>query len=200
MIIAAPTVEHSGTRFVIDLFAGFAHRYPLQGVEPGVDTLVQAHFGQAKEWGAFEGILDRHDPPVVIPLRRLHALFLSWERRGKWWRDLDHELAMMVNMIDRDPYWLPIDATDREEWLDAINAGLGLTLDTDWPIIGSDKRTAGQAEDEIVDQAGYRILRDKFDWFFEQVYRANVCGTPPHSSRRRAIGRETGRRSTFRAL
>lgn len=168
MIVAAPTVEHSGTRFVIDLFCGFTHIYPLQGVKAGVDTLVQTHFGQAKEWGAFEGILDKYDPPVVIPLRRLHSIFLSWESRAK--SGLDHQLTLMTNMIDRDPFWLPIDAYDRDEWLQDINDGLGLHLHTDWPIVGSDKRTVGKPEKTIQDQENYHRLKDKYDWFFSQVY------------------------------
>lgn len=173
MIVAAPTVEHSGTRFVIDLFhrAGFGHIHPQQPWgHPNV--LVQAHFGQMKHWGKFEEILEVYDPPMVIPLRRLHSIFLSWERRQKGFRSLDNELALMTNMNDRDPYWLPVDAPDRDEWLSEINDGLGLHLETEWPIIGSDKRTAGKPEETIKDQSEYHRLKDKYDWFFSQVYRA----------------------------
>ena len=170
MIVAAPTVEHAGTRFVIDLFRGFQHRHPQEGIAPGADILVQAHFGQAKNWGRFEEILQEYSPPVVIPVRRLHSIVLSWERRGKGFETLDLELAMMVNMVDADPYWLPIDADDRDEWLAEINDGLGLNLYTEWPIVGSDKRTAYKPEKTIGDQETYSRLRDKYDWFFGQIY------------------------------
>lgn len=173
MIIAAPTVEHSGTRFVIDLFhrAGFGHKHP-QDISGHPDILVQAHFGQAKHWGAFEEILDHYDPPVVIPLRRLHSIFLSWERRNKGFRTLDNELALMTNMVDRDPFWLPIDAGDRDEWLQEINEELGLNLTTEWPIVGSDKRTAGKPPETIKEQDEFERLEAKYAWFFDQIYRA----------------------------
>lgn len=169
MIICAPTIEHSGTRFVIDLFKGFIHKRPNELIGQG-DILVQTHFGQ-KHWGRFEAILES-DPPIVIPLRKLHSIFLSWERRQKGFTQLDTELAMMTNMVDRDIYWLPIDSEDRDEWLSDINQGLGLNLYTDWPIVGSDKRTAYKPEKTIQNQESYLRLKDKYDWFFSQVYRA----------------------------
>jgi hypothetical protein len=45
----------------------------------------------------------------------------------------------IINELDPlDPYYLPVDlAKTRQQWLDAINEGIGLNLKTDWPVIGS---------------------------------------------------------------
>lgn len=172
MIVAAPTAEHSGTRFLIDLFRreGFVHNNTpfLVG---GPDIVVQVHFGQ-KNWQAFEELVEDRGFPIVIPVRRLHSVFLSWEARGKNTDLLDERIGLMTEWSERSPYWLPIDSDDRDEWLDEVRDGLGLKLETDWPIIGSDKHTNGKTEDRIQDQAGYTRLRDKFAWFYEQIYRA----------------------------
>lgn len=170
MIVAAPTVEHSGTHFLIDLFRGFLHRHPTGNVAPGVNTLVQCHFGQAKHWGAFERIMVDFEPPLVIPVRRLHAIVLSWESRQKRLTALDRELSLMTDMVERQPYWLPIDAPDREDWLAEINDGLGLNLHTEWPVVGSEKKTNGKPEDLIQDRNAYENLKAKHGWFFEQIY------------------------------
>lgn len=168
-MIACPTVEHSGTHFVLNLFeqAGFTQAPPKVGTR----IVCHAHFGQ-KNWDVLDELIEAREPPVVIPVRPLHAIFLSWEARDKNTDLLDGRFKLLTDQIERDPYWLPIEAADRDAWLAEINEGLGLHIETQWPVVGSEKRTAGQDESRIKDQSGYRALRDKYDWFFEQLYRA----------------------------
>lgn len=170
MIVACPTVQHSGTRFLWNLLSGFK-KINATSEWNFPDLLIHEHFSQ-NDYPRLVGLLDTYEPPIIIPLRRLHSIVLSWERRQKGFDRLDIELERMTGLVDRQPYFLPVDAPDRDDWLQEINEGLNLNLSTDWSIVGSDKHSAGNPESAIRDQETYHRLKEKHDWFFSQVYRA----------------------------
>lgn len=162
-MIFLASVEHSGTRFLLKLFksAGFIHRYPQEPRED--NAVIQDHFGH-KHWDKFLP----GDHPVVIPLRRLHSIFLSWEVRQKDFAVLDAQLSMMRQV--KRPLWLPIDAEDRDVYLGNLNRKLGIHLKTDWCVI-SDKHTDRTPESAIQNVNEYQNLKAKHGRFFSCFYK-----------------------------
>lgn len=75
------------------------------------------------------------DYPLFLPMRHPMDVARSWMRRGK---GMDHWFrAMWRNLFElkagfEDSYWLPIDTTDREGYLDAARERLRAPLATDW--------------------------------------------------------------------
>lgn len=166
-MIFLASVEHSGTRFLLNLFksAGFIHRYPQESWEE--NAVIQDHFGH-KHWDKFFP----GSNPVVIPLRRLHSIFLSWEMRQKDFGVLDNQLSMMRKV--KRPLWMPIDAEDRDVYLANMNRKLGLNLKTDWCVI-SDKHTDRTPESAIQNVNEYTRLKMKYGSFFSRFYHTTVA-------------------------
>jgi hypothetical protein len=94
--------------------------------------------------------------PTIIPLRHPSLIEESWKRReGEFekesWR-LKEEWEFLINEIDpHSPYYLPIDAPDRQDYLDKINKDLGLNIRTRWKPVHSKKNTHSLTFGEIED-------------------------------------------------
>lgn len=142
MIVAS--VRHTGTMFV------FEHLLNRQG--------ENYHFGEKFVHKVYD-----YDGGVIVPLRRLEAIINSWSGRQLDPRDLDAHLEQMIEYVERkSPYLMPIDHPDRQEYLDDINEGFGLSLKTDWPIINS--KSHHHCGDDFS-----RCLRHRP--FFDEIYK-----------------------------
>lgn len=135
MIIACPTIQHTGSYFVVrHLFKGYKHLLFNQTASND-DCIYFDHVWPHKR-KMIKEVCDNH--PVIIPLRHPKVCALSWEHRG---RELDDMCAMfreVVNVYDKyKPYYIPIDTDYRQSSLDSINLKLGLKLETTWPEVHS---------------------------------------------------------------
>lgn len=139
MIVGVP---HTGTRFVHSLFGGEFY-----------------HIGE-------KDIPDI--TPVIVPLRMPHRIIVSCERRGG---NLDVITSQFHELIRRykDPYYLPIDAEDRQDYLDKINQELNLNVHTDWKPIGRYKSYLAEWKD-VQDKERAKQFIQEFQSFFERFY------------------------------
>ena len=152
-MIVIISVRHTGTRFVrshlIDCKYMNRHvgeRY-LHQVEPYIDN------------------------NLVIPLRRLDRIIVSWERRDMGLEGLRDSLNELIDKYDhRDPYYLPIDSDDRDEFLKALNEGMDTDFKTDWPVVDSDKNSSQSNYSDIINKEYANILISEFDQFFSRFY------------------------------
>ena len=146
-MICVPTVQHSGSLFVVDHLFG------------GRDNVVFRHFGQPAFEQLFEHIDGRN---IIIPLRKLKDIATSWSGRQSNPHHLDRDIKLLIAFCEKyDPYFLPIDHENRQDYLDVINEGLSLSLTTDWPVINKMKHRHCGDDFSIVDQ---------HQWFFDKVY------------------------------
>lgn len=137
------SVRHTGTFFVYEeLLKRQATRY---------------HFGE-RYWHQADG-------DVIVPLRSLDSIIQSWDGRQLDPKDLDKALCEMTRYVRKNkPYILPIDHDNRQEYLDRINEGLGLSLKTDWPVINKKNFQSPLGSDFSV--------CERHRPFFDRIYRA----------------------------
>lgn len=75
------------------------------------------------------------EPPLILAMRDPIEVARSWIRRSK---TLDHTFVSMWNNLFAlktsygDSFWLPVDTPDRDAYLDAIEARIGVELNRDW--------------------------------------------------------------------
>ncbi len=111
-MISVVSVPHTGSRFVLTLFTGERKLY---------------HIGQ--EYGP---------KPWIIPLRHPHAVGESWKGRdiagGTLKGGRRKTIGLLAEMFGQLPegLYLPVDSTNRQQFLDRINAELGTHIETDW--------------------------------------------------------------------
>lgn len=148
-MICIPTVQHSGSLFVVDHLFG------------GRKNVVFRHFGQPAFEQIYEHINGRN---CIIPLRRLKDIAYSWSGRQKDPAHLDRDIGLMIEFAQEyNPYFLPIDHDDRDIYLSEINKAFGLNLETDWPVINKQQHRHCGDDFSIV---------DRHQWFFDEIYRA----------------------------
>ena len=113
------------------------------------------------------------DNNLIIPLRRLDRVIVSWERRGMELDWLHRLFAELIEKYDhQSPYYLPIDSDTRDDYLKALNKGMGTDFKTDWPVVGSDKNSSQSEYNDIINKEYANILIKEFEGFFNRFYRA----------------------------
>ena len=175
MIFVVPTVEHSGTHFIVH---HLLRNYPvgtLDQIQDTKDVVYFGHMGQKKyKWDKMMDVMLDRECAIITPLRSLERIVVSWERRRKDLKCLEKELEILVDIIDPlDPFYLPIDADNRDLYLNDINDYLGLHLKTDWPVVSSDKSSYNTTEQHIKDKEIYKRFKEKFEAFFSDFYGRN---------------------------
>ena len=145
VIVRLLSVPHTGTRFTMAIlrFAGMQEGWYK---EPQQGDYIQAHFfGDERP----NPIIYELDHPVIIPLRDINAVRVTWERKGK---SLDNLAAawreMQIYLADHpQTYLLRIDQPQhRESDLQKISELLGRNLYADW----NNKVGSGDEQDKRV--------------------------------------------------
>ena len=71
--------------------------------------------------------------PCIVPMRHPMKVALSYKKRRESLQDMLDGFRRLVTAIDPlNPYYLPLDVPDRQDWLDRINNDLNLDLQTNW--------------------------------------------------------------------
>jgi len=134
------SIEHTGTRFLTDhLLAGVPGVYSHHLTNDAVFVLRE----KMREY------------PCIVPMRHPAKVAQSWSNQGRELDELWNSYRRLILSIDPlGPLYLPLDVSDRQQYLDAINDRCGLALRTDWPVIGSSGITIG------LQGPGRTIVRD----------------------------------------
>lgn len=146
-MIVLPSIRHTGTRFTREL----------------IGDCISRHIGE-KFLDELEPYIDNN---IVIPMRRLDSVIYSWEKRQLKLTDLYACFDILVERYHhRDPFYFPVDATDRDKRLAALNRKFGLSLATDWAAVGTLHRNNTTEHDS---ETAAKLHQD-FDWLFEHIY------------------------------
>ena len=162
MHVLIASVPHTGSRFTVSLFTkvGFVrHKKPRKNAH----SVRLTHVRDDDEWR----IVEKHQGPLIVPIRHPLSCARSYANRdedvreswGYWRRLIDQ-------VIPLDPLLLPIDAADRDGYLEKINSELGLSLTTDWKKFQSKAPFPRWLTPAEV-QGSLDILKDPF---FERFY------------------------------
>lgn len=170
MIIGMPSVRHTGTRVVRGMFYGFKQMHPEQKCFG--DGIYSRHIGEKYEHEANQEIL-------VIPLRRIDRIIVSWERREKSLDELDERLYRLVTYYDpKRPFYIPIDSDDRNTYWLRMCEELKISIVPQWQVI-SEKDSIFAGFSDIIDKDKGKTLIDKYRRFFSRFYSAaDFTGVP----------------------
>ena len=141
-MIAIASVQHTGTTFTRRLFLP--------------NRIKVAHFSQ----GHLDTIAQHKIH--ITPLRKLEAIIGSWKRRFMDMKRL--YLAIDEMTRHRTDFYLPVDAEDREDYLNAISEATGRKLVTDWEPVGH-RGHLHESGEEHNPEYSELILRDYSEWF-----------------------------------
>lgn len=146
-MIIIPTVQHTGSLFVVDHLFG------------GRDKVVFRHFGQKNFKDVYNHIDGRN---IIIPLRKLDKIIESWAGRQSNPYHLDRDIALLIDFAEKyNPYFLPIDHERREDFLKTISKAFKIDLQTDWPVVNKQKhRPCGDDFSKV----------KRHQWFFDTIY------------------------------
>ena len=175
MIILAPTIQHTGSYFLVKhLLADFEQRNLKDGVEDGSVTFDHTLPSKHERWleiihGLREKRINFH---TIVPLREPHKIFISWQRRGRDFQELIDQVEYMVALQDEiRPLFLPIDHKDRQDYLDVINKATGLNLETDWHIVHGKKDTHNAKIEELEPyRRTYEVFLEKLRPIVNGIY------------------------------
>jgi hypothetical protein len=191
--IIVPTVQHSGTLFLVRSILGKNgfEVLPFRG-EPTKEHTVNYGHCWPGELKYMRPLIRKY--PIIVPLRHPYLVAETWRRRNRTPLEMMLQWEILMQEVDpQGPFYLPIDRDDRGEWLDSINNQLGLQLSTDWQPLNSHTGTFNITPDKA-------ILPDETIEFFNQPFfrrfypLGDVQRQPPPGLRARA-----GRRSINRA-
>lgn len=135
MIVACPTVCHTGSFFVVKhLFKGY-EQVLFNQEHASEDAIYFDHMFPHKR-DDIESVCEKY--PVIIPLRHPKVCALSWESRGRELDDMCQMFREMVYIYDKyNPFYIPLDSELRESALNSINDQLMVKLTTQWKPIHS---------------------------------------------------------------
>lgn len=122
MVVGVP---HAGNHFIFE--------HLMAGMRPEVDHVEADRVCKIRD-------RMRGGTPAIVPMRHPREVARSWVFRGYAYpqafklTELSDCWRRLVTGIDPlGPLYLPLDADDRDDWLEQINTSLGLNLSTDWP-------------------------------------------------------------------
>lgn len=114
--------------------------------------------------------------PTIVPFRHPMSIAESWKKRGKPLSNLAVQYQIFREAVAcNNPFYLPLDAPNREEYLDQIRKRIGMPIETSWPVIGSENSTATLTRVEE-DQVRH-MMSDGFFGQFGYEYQGDMYET-----------------------
>lgn len=168
-VVLVTSIPHAGTRFVFEHLLSPLRRSSETEVDPEGFLLEHISPDKVPRIRAWLRLY-----PCIVPIKHPRDVAISWKKRNLNNRtyyqtqNLCDYYRRLVSAVDPfEPFYLPLDRPDRQEYLDSINRGTWLNLETDWPIwqsIGGHARLNEEEEEMVVD------LLDELSGFFTRFW------------------------------
>ena len=172
-MIIVPTIRNTGSHFVLRLL-GKQHPWRpdiltwrgLDRMEP--DSVIFDHvFPHQKK--LYIPLI--RDNLTIIPLRHPYLTQKSWADRNHEKSDLVGMWRTMVfDIAPLNPFFLPLDVPDRQDYLDALNEATGLGLKTDWKPRGVKHDNFDLRYTDITPTAEILALCEEIQPFLDRFY------------------------------
>jgi len=176
-VVLLPAIQHTGSRFVRwDILKRYQHCQLNEA--PLKRTVYYEHLSAVRKCERFIPLLGRY--PAIASLRHPRRVFKSWQRRGQPLSQCIEEWTNLIEMVDPyKPYYMPIDAADRQDYLDRINADLGLNIVTDWLPRGNKAGTMQMKPEKIVLPDEVELFIESISDFTNRFWQAEAVATEP---------------------
>lgn len=163
--IVVVSVHHTGTNLVYDqILRAFRPRAPgeayFQRGRPHGKLRIHCEGKLADTLRKFLHF------PLVVPIRHPEVVFRSWKARAKSVNALMMQYELLKGLVDPvGPFYLPIDAPDRDKYLEHLSKLTGKHIHSRWPVVSSCGKTADLNANEI------EMVRSVMsDGFFDPFY------------------------------
>ena len=95
----------------------------------------------------------------------------SWDDRRRDKAELIDSWEVLVNEIDPlEPYYLPLDVPDRQDYLDRLNTATGRSMVTDWGAKGVIHNNQAMRYTDIKPSAEIVALCERIKPFLDRFY------------------------------
>jgi hypothetical protein len=156
--VVMPTVRHTGSLFMVDLLP--YERCTLRG-KPGEYPLFFDHAYDLHMKHFFKWIEEY--PTVVIPLRDPMDCARSWAKRRESFKWFNQMWENLIQFDRFNPFYIPIDKTDKQNRLDALADHLGVELATDWTPINTCSDQAIAIPESVKDVYSLPVIKDFYE-------------------------------------
>lgn len=173
-VIVLPAIQHTGSRFVrYDLLKGYSSAGLSEA--PNGKTVYHDHLGNKRKPYKFTELLEKY--PAIVPLRHPRRVFKSWITRKQSIDDCINEWDNLLEIVvPHNPYYLPVDSTDRDLYIGWIRKKLNLDVD-DWRPRGNDVGTMYMVPEAIRLPNSVEDYLKSIDWFTNRFWRESVTET-----------------------
>ncbi|MBT8439714.1 MAG: hypothetical protein KJO91_08305 [Gammaproteobacteria bacterium] len=166
-----PTIRHSGSHFAVDLM-GYDVNRCLSWKAARNAAPHDAIFDHISPWKKDIFLPLIADNLTVIPLRHPYLTAKSWDDRKKDRQDLIDSWLVLVEDIDPlQPFYLPLDVPDRQDYLDTLNAATGRDMATDWSPQGVVHNNQDLRHTDLTPSADILALCDRIGGFLSRFYK-----------------------------
>ena len=133
MKILIPTVPHSGTHLIHDMFvqAGFESS-PIQNKHVG-NTVTTTHIDRDERLNRVLSMMNEYQ--AVTPIRHPYLVEESWRRREQPLEPLYATLRRLPKLYEAGALITPIDSPQRDKYIDWVNKTLNINLKPDWETV-----------------------------------------------------------------
>lgn len=164
-MIVVSTIPHSGSRLLVDEILKTPWQALANKPKPGFNYFEHIYTHNAP---LHKMRMEQYS--AIVTLRHPLLVASSWKQRGMDIGEMCVCWYILVEQLDKyEPLYLPIDAKDRDEYLNKINQKLGLDLQTDWPLVNSKFHT-DKPIDLGEDQAQVDRLISNISDFLKRFY------------------------------
>ena len=169
-MIIVPTVRNTGSHFLVDLL-GYDINKALpwkQSHNATEDSLIFDHISKYNTHFSLPLIRENL---TIIPLRHPVLVAKSWNDRKRDTAELVDSWEVLVNEIDPlEPYYLPLDVLDRQDYLDRLNTATGRSMVTDWGAKGVIHNNQAMRYTDIKPSAEIVALCERIKPFLDRFY------------------------------
>ena len=180
MKLVIPTVQHTGTLFLVGLLKDAGFEVCTFRSKPKTDHSL--HYGHC-----WPGELKYMRPllrecQAIVPLRHPALVYEAWKRRHRTHLELILQWQTLITEVDKfSPLYLPIDIPFRNAHLKRIGDTLGIDLATDWEPKHSftDTHWLNPVDVELIEEMEYFHDQPFFHRFYGTRRRGTGESRPP---------------------
>jgi len=185
MKILIPTVPHSGTHLIHDMFAqaGFESS-PIQNKHTG-NTVTTTHIDRDERLNRVLSMMNEYQ--AVTPIRHPYLVEESWRRREQPLEPLYASLRRLPALYEAGALVVPVDSPQRDKYIKRINKSLGINLKPDWKtVVNGFHNTHNLTYKDVKPSDEIKALTRELSYFLSNFYEDIMVEQPKTVKKKRA--------------
>ena len=189
MKILIPTVPHSGTHLIHDMFvqAGFESA-PIQNRHTG-NTVTTTHIDRDERLSRVLSMMNEYQ--AVTPIRHPYLVEESWRRREQPLDRLYATYRRLPALHEAGALIVPVDSPERDKYIKRINKSLGINLKPDWKtVVNGYHNTHNMTYKDVKPSDEIKKLTQELSFFLSNYYEDIMVEEKPPRKKREKINKD----------